>query len=93
MQVYKYLSPYLKGFPFGDDPCAPGRNGAYFIVAADPLSLVLAKPPSAIGADVVVGSMQRFGVPMWPRSGTGGDAGGQRVAMGKKTRQNAMRMP
>ena len=44
------------------------RNGAYFIVAADPLSLVLAKPPSAIGADVVVGSMQRFGVPMWRHS-------------------------
>eukprot|EP00438_Fugacium_kawagutii_P000269 Skav223305 [mRNA] locus=scaffold4198:282671:287718:- [translate_table: standard] len=41
------------------------RNGAYFIVAADPLSLVLAKPPKDIGADVVVGSMQRFGVPMW----------------------------
>ena len=41
------------------------RNGAYLTVAADPLSLVLAKPPSAFGADVVVGSMQRFGVPMW----------------------------
>ena len=43
------------------------RNGAYFVVAADPLSLVVAKPPSEFGADVVVGSMQRFGVPMWHR--------------------------
>ena len=41
------------------------RNGAYFVVAADPLSLVVAKPPSEFGADVVVRSMQRFGVPMW----------------------------
>ncbi len=39
-------------------------NGSTIAVAADLLSLVLLTPPSEWGADVVVGSSQRFGVPM-----------------------------
>ncbi|GMU45750.1 MAG: glycine dehydrogenase (decarboxylating) [Porticoccaceae bacterium] len=39
-------------------------SGAMAVVAADPLALVLLRAPGALGADIVVGSCQRFGVPM-----------------------------
>lgn len=38
--------------------------GALAIVAADPLALVVLASPGRMGADIVVGSSQRFGVPM-----------------------------
>ncbi len=44
---------------------AARERGGMVTVAADPLSLVLLEPPGRWGADVVVGSAQRFGVPMW----------------------------
>ncbi len=43
---------------------AANQAGALTAVAADLLSLVLLKSPGESGADVVVGSSQRFGVPM-----------------------------
>jgi glycine dehydrogenase len=40
------------------------RREALAVVAADPLALVLLASPASIGADIAVGSMQRFGVPV-----------------------------
>lgn len=40
------------------------KKNVQFIAAADILSLCVLKPPGEWGADVVVGSTQRFGVPM-----------------------------
>ena len=38
--------------------------GGLAVVVADPLAMVVVKSPAAMGADIAVGSMQRYGVPM-----------------------------
>ncbi|MEP0944124.1 MAG: aminomethyl-transferring glycine dehydrogenase [Rhizobiaceae bacterium] len=51
-----------------DDPAAivsaAKEVGALVIVSADPMGLVLMDGPGTWGADICVGSMQRFGVPL-----------------------------
>jgi len=47
-----------------EEIAAAQAAGALAIVATDPLALALLTPPGEMGADIVVGSAQRFGVPM-----------------------------
>lgn len=49
---------------FSDLVDSSHKNDALVIFAADLLALALIKPPGEFGADIVIGSSQRFGVPI-----------------------------
>ncbi len=61
------------------------QAGALMVVATDLLALTLLRPPGEFGADIAVGSAQRFGVPM--------GFGGPHAAFLSTSEEHARRMP
>ncbi|MDW4498414.1 aminomethyl-transferring glycine dehydrogenase [Sulfitobacter sp. D35] len=61
--IFQYPGTYGHVNDFTPQIEALHAAGALGIVSADPLALTLLKEPGAMGADIAVGSSQRFGVP------------------------------
>ncbi|WP_420568320.1 aminomethyl-transferring glycine dehydrogenase [Thalassovita sp.] len=62
--VFQYPGTYGHVRDFTAEMEALHAAKAVGIVIADPMALVLLKEPGAMGADIAVGSTQRFGVPL-----------------------------
>ena len=62
--IFQYPGTYGYVRDFTDVIAQLHANKALAIIAADPLALALLKSPGEMGADIAVGSTQRFGVPM-----------------------------
>ncbi|MQQ10067.1 aminomethyl-transferring glycine dehydrogenase [Epibacterium sp. SM1979] len=62
--IFQYPGTYGHVRDFTNQMDALHENKALGIVIADPLALALLKSPGEMGADIAVGSTQRFGVPM-----------------------------
>ena len=62
--IFQYPGTYGHVRDFSDQISALHEENGIGVVSADPLSLTLLKEPGAMGADIAVGSTQRFGVPM-----------------------------
>ncbi len=62
--IFQYPGTYGHLRDFTDEIAALHAAKAIGIVIADPLALTLLKEPGAMGADIAVGSTQRFGVPV-----------------------------
>jgi len=61
--IFQYPGTYGHVQDFTPQMSELHAHNAIGIVAADPLALTLLKEPAAMGADIAVGSTQRFGVP------------------------------
>jgi len=62
--IFQYPGTHGDLRDFSAQMTALHENGAIGTVIADPMALLLLKEPGAMGADIAVGSTQRFGVPM-----------------------------
>lgn len=62
--LFQYPGTYGHLRDFTPEIAALHDANAIAVVAADPMALTLLKEPGAMGADIAVGSTQRFGVPM-----------------------------
>lgn len=62
--LFQYPGTYGHVRDFTDQIAALHQNKAIAVMSADPLALTLLKEPGAMGADIAVGSTQRFGVPL-----------------------------
>lgn len=62
--MLQYPGKHGQVYDYGGMAAEARENGIKVAVAADILSLVLLTPPGAFGADVVVGTTQRFGIPL-----------------------------
>jgi glycine dehydrogenase len=62
--IFQYPGTYGHCHDFSGPIAALHAAGALACLAADPLALTLLTPPGEMGADIAVGSTQRFGVPI-----------------------------
>ena len=62
--IFQYPGTHGELRDFSAEIAALHENAAIGIISADPLSLTLLKEPGAMGADIAVGTTQRFGVPV-----------------------------
>jgi len=62
--IFQYPGTYGHVRDFSELIAKLHEQGAIAAVAADPLALALLKSPGEMGADIAIGSTQRFGVPV-----------------------------
>ena len=62
--IFQYPGTHGHLRDFTDEIAQLHNNASVGIISADPMALTLLKEPGAMGADIAVGSTQRFGVPV-----------------------------